>query len=292
MRQWLLDDPSEVVEPKFTLQAEKDLWATKTGQVATSYPDEVSVGDLNLQEAQRLAAERRAFWQANDKQTCLAEVRRLIRLPESRGRPEVASRDAIGCDGYSIERLLIRREGAIPVPALLFLPDAPAAKRPATICVDARGKRASGQRCEALALQGRVVLSIDARGWGETCGEEYRVGMLALHVGQPLLGGRVADVLTALDVLLQRSDVDASQIELIGAGTAGPVALHAAALDERIASLALENSIHSWVDDVVAQPRRAGVIAHMVPSALLKYDLPDLLAATAPRPVRVEDKRN
>ncbi|NQT12263.1 MAG: hypothetical protein HQ582_05920, partial [Planctomycetes bacterium] len=77
MRQWLVDDPAEVVEPEFELQPEKALWATETGQVATSYPDEVSVGELNLREAKRLEAARRTFWKANDKKTCLAEVARL-----------------------------------------------------------------------------------------------------------------------------------------------------------------------------------------------------------------------
>jgi len=303
MRQWLVDDPAEVVEPEFQLQPEKDLWATKTGQVATSYPDEVSVGELNLREAKRLAEARRTFWTTNDKRTCLAEVARLAGVRGVAGGGEraavsVASRGTVrvagtrrvpsaACDGYSIEKLLIQREGDVPVPALLFVPGEGEGKRPATLYVDARGKRAAGERAEALVRQGRLVLSIDARGWGEKAGQEYRVGMLALHVGRPVLGQRVDDVLAALDVLAGRDDVDAGRIGLVGVGAAGPVALHAAALDERVASLALEDSIRSWVDDVVAQPRRPNVIGWAVPCALLKYDLPDLVAAVAPRPVAI-----
>jgi hypothetical protein len=89
-----------------------------------------------------------------------------------------------------------------------------------------------------------------------------------------------------MDLLVDHELVDADSIELVGAGTAGPVALHAAALDGRFASLTLQDSIRSWVDDVVAQPRRANVIGYVVPSALQKYDLPDLVTAIAPRPVR------
>jgi len=287
MRQWLLDEPAEVVEPPFKLQPDKALWATKTGQVATSYADEVSVGELNLREARRLATARRTFWKTNDKKTCLAEVRRLIGVGADRGRTAVQSRGRVACDGYSIEKLLIQCEGDVPVPALLFVPDAGQGKRPATLYVDGRGKRYVGPRIEELMRQGRIVLSIDARGWGETAGQEYRVGILALHVGQPLLGGRVEDVLTALDVLVGRDDVDARRVDLMGVGTAGPVALHAAALDGRFASLTLHDSIRSWVDDVVAQPRRANVIGYIVPAALMKYDLPDLVAAIRPRPVLI-----
>ena len=286
MRQWLLDDPAEVVEPEFRLQPEKTLWATKTGQVATSYADEISVGQLNLREAQRLAAARRSYWKTNDKKTCLAEVQRLIGVRDDRGRAIVTSQDAVECDGYSIERLLIQREGDVPMPALLLLPGVGQGRRPATLYVDGRGKRGAGGQIEEPVRQGHIVLSIDVRGWGETAGEEYRVGMLALHVGRPLLGQRVEDVLTAMDVLVGRGEVDAGRIDLMGIGAAGPVALHAAALDERFASLTLRDSIRSWVDDVVAHPRKENVIGYMVPSALLKYDLPDLVAAVAPRPVK------
>ncbi len=289
MRQWLLNDPAEVVEPPFKLQPEKMLWATKTGQVATSYPDEVSVGELNLREAKHLAADRRSFWKTNDKKECLAEVRRLIGVRDNRGRASVESRGTIACDGYSVERLLIQRERDVPMPALLFLPDVAGGKRPAILYVDGCGKRGVGSQVEELLRQGHIVLSIDARGWGETAGEEYRVGILALHIGRPMLGQRVEDVLTALDVLLDRKDLDAKQVELVGVGAAGPVALHAAALDERFASVTLRDSIRSWVDDVVVQPRRGDVVGYMVPSALLKYDLPDLVAAIAPRPVRLTD---
>jgi hypothetical protein len=287
MREWLLDDPAEVVEPAFTLQPEKALWATKTGQVATSYPDEVSVGHLNLCEAKRLKEARAQFWKANDKATCLAQVRRLAGVRDDRPPATVEDRGRVACDGYSIQRLLIRHEDDVPLPALVFVPDGEAKRRPAALYVDARGKTRAGDAIEQRVGQGQVVLSVDARGWGETAGEEYRVGMLGLHVGRPLLGQRVEDVLTAFDVLARRTEVDAARIELVGIGAAGPVALHAAAFDERVASLTLDASIRSWIDDVVAEPRRDNVIGYMVPSALLHYDLPDLVAAISPRPVRI-----
>ena len=112
--------------------------------MATSYPDEVSVGELNLREARRLAADRREFWKSNDKKHCLAEVRRLVGLRRDPGPVKVESRSKVDCDGYSIERLLIQRQGDVPIPALLFLPDGSKGKHPATLYVDGRGKRAVG----------------------------------------------------------------------------------------------------------------------------------------------------
>jgi len=93
--------------------------------------------------------------------------------------------------------------------------------------------------------------------------------------------------LDALDVLAGNSNVQSQRIGLVGIGAAGPVALHAFALDERFASLTLEEGIRSWVDDVVAQPRRENVIGYAVPSALLKYDLADLISAAGTRAVRI-----
>ena len=286
MRQWMLDDPAEVVEPEFELQTEEALRATKTGQVATSYGDEISVGHLNLREARRLASDRQSFWETNNIKTCLAEVRRMIGLRDDPGPVTIAAQGTISHDGYSIERLLIQRESEIPIPGLLLMPDTAPGPLPATLYVDGHGKQSAGPQIDELVRQGRIVLAIDARGWGETAGEEYRTGMLSLHVGRPLLGQRVEDVFAALDGLADDSRVDADRIDLVGVGTAGPVALHAFALDERFGSLTLQDAILSWVDDVVAQPRNENLIGQIVPSALLKYDLPDLVNAAAPRPVR------
>ncbi len=59
--------------------------------------------------------------------------------------------------------------------------------------------------------------------------------------------------------------------------------LHAACLSEQVRRVTLHNSIRSWVEDVVAQPREMDAISHIVPSALTTYDLPDLAALLGDR---------
>ena len=301
MRRWILDDPRPVVEPKLTVQPDRALQVTATGQVVTEFKDELTVATMNLKRAERLAAARRKFWTGSDTRTCLAQVRRLIGLRERRLKAAVQGKGTIKRDGYRIDKLVIRREGEVPVPALLFVPGGASGRRPATLYVDSRGKAregAAGGAVEKLVRGGRVVLSIDVRGFGETADHgskrkyhniEHRVARLAIHVGQPLLGQRVADVLVAADVLARRGDVDPRRIELVGVARAGPVALHAAALDGRFAGLTLCRAIRSWVRDVVAAPLVPDLMGHVVPGALLKYDLPDLVRAVAPRPVRILD---
>ena len=83
-------------------------------------------------------------------------------------------------------------------------------------------------------------------------------------------------MLTTLNVLCARGDVKGDAVELVGVGRAGPVALHAAALEPRFSAVTIRDSIGSWINDVVAKPLKPNLIGHVVPSALLRYDLPDL----------------
>jgi cephalosporin-C deacetylase-like acetyl esterase len=133
------------------------------------------------------------------------------------------------------------------------------------------------------------VFAVDLRGLGETRDQgsnakyhshSHRVGNVATHIGQPLLGQRVRDLLSVVDYLNQVGSErvrSIRSIRMIGVGSAGPVALHAAALDARISKVELRNpTVNSWVDDVVAQPLRREMVDHVVPGALAWYDLPDL----------------
>jgi len=302
MRRWFLDDPREIVEPEHTLQQDADLQVTRAGQVVHEYVDEVTIQSLNLHRARRLAASREAFWTTTDREVCLAEVRRLIGFRPNLAKTSVTTKGVVQREGYRIEKLVIHREDELPVPALLFVPDKRPTKLPATLYVDGRGKAVDAQPdepIERLVCQRRIVLSIDVRGYGETADNpeknpskffnvEFRTAVLAIHIGRPLLGQRVEDVVAALDMLAARDDVDRGQIELVGVGRAGPVALHAAALDARFAGVVVRSEIRSWIDDVVAKPLQPDLFGHVVPGALEKYDLPDLERVIAPRPVRIE----
>jgi hypothetical protein len=73
---------------------------------------------------------------------------------------------------------------------------------------------------------------------------------------------------------------------VIGKGTAGPIALHAAALDPRIGGLTLDHTLTSW-SDVVRTPLARHQLASVVPGVLASYDLPDLAATLAPRTLSI-----
>ncbi|KPK45063.1 MAG: hypothetical protein AMK72_11445, partial [Planctomycetes bacterium SM23_25] len=143
---------------------------------------------------------------------------------------------------------------------------------------------------------GNAVLAIDVRGYGETAPtkpkrywhNEYPVSYLGIHLGRPLPGQRTEDVLAALVVLAARKEIDAADLGIVGVEGGGPVALHAAALDERLKAVTIERSIESWMD-VVATPMCKDQLNGIVPAALTRYDLPDLVRAIAPRNVEIRN---
>src|SRR5262249_32743028 len=107
---------------------------------------------------------------------------------------------------------------------------------------------------------------------------------LALHLNQPLLGQRVRDLLAVVGYFAGEQDF--SGVHLFAAGATAPVAFHAAALDPRIKMLGIRESLASW-SSVVHTPVSHNQLANAVPGALAYYDLPDLAATLAPRPLGV-----
>jgi hypothetical protein len=116
--------------------------------------------------------------------------------------------------------------------------------------------------------------------------DDYKNLMLSMHLGRPMLGQRVEDVLASLEVLDGFDKVDRDAIEVIGIGRAGPVVLHAAFLDDRISAVTIKDSITSWTD-IIKAPLAKQILTHVVPSVLTRYDLTDLVRAVEPRSVRI-----
>lgn len=285
MRRWLLDDPGPISEPSLSVQPIESLQVTTTGQVLQEFDDAATISDLNLSRARRLAADRAKFWASSDRASALAEIRRIVGIRDDLPPPHVLSKGAIDRDEYNIEKIVLERADELPIPALLFRPSNAAKRNPATLLIDGRGKSADIGWIEERLSEGHVVLSVDLRGFGETADPpskivygqgDHRVAMWSLHIGQSLLGQRVEESMAALTFLRNLPDVDGGQVDLVGYGRAGPVALHAAILDPRIANVKLRRSIRSWVDDVVARPTEFEAISHVAPGVLEKYDLRDL----------------
>jgi hypothetical protein len=122
-------------------------------------------------------------------------------------------------------------------------------------------------------------------------GPDWKEAFLALHLDRPLLGQRVADLLTILESLRAEGKANGQGgFEIVGIGLAGSVALHAAFLDERglIKKVAVERALFAW-SDVLDRKLSRDQLVNVVPGALGVYDLPDLAARLAPKPLSIRE---
>ncbi len=302
-RRWLqqLDDNPE--EGRLELCTDAELQVTGSGEVVPEFSDELTVFDISQQQNAKLAPQRAALW--SQPLDALQEVRRLTGY-RSIDDVQAIVRGTVRCqqaaDGWdgTIEKLILQRPGEVPVPALLFVPDA-ARDHPAAAVVYASGQGKASALSQVLehVRRGQVALSIDVRGCGETTadagrrksiwfGTSFQTAQLAMHLARPLLGQRVEDIVAAVNFLSARPEVDSDRISLTGTGECGPAALHAAALDARIGKVTIVSAIQSWTD-VVNTSLTKNQLVNVVPAALVAYDLPDLVAAIAPRQVHIVD---
>ncbi len=105
---------------------------------------------------------------------------------------------------------------------------------------------------------------------------------MAWYMGLELFGMRVHDVIRCVDYAVSRPDI--KEIRLIGQGAGALWAMHAAALDARVNSVVAERGLLSYrsLAQVDRYTHNAGIFIRDV---LKHYDLPQVAAAIAPRPL-------
>jgi cephalosporin-C deacetylase-like acetyl esterase len=291
---WLQSKEDDGAEQDVPIARSEELWASPTGQVSTSFHGK-DVFSLNLKRYEALQKNRPAF--------TLEKVRELAAIDTGKGDLNAKSYGTLQRTGYRIEKLTYESEPGILIPALLYIPEGQATRRPAILYADGEGKKASAAEAERLVHKGFIVLSADLRGFGETRPAldthddffryfgDYESAETAILLGKTLVGMRAADIERGINLLLARSDVDGSNLAGIGKGAAAVAMLHAAALDPRIRKVALEDMLVSY-DALVTHRIHRKMFEQIVPSALKFYDLPDLASSLSPRPVWIIDAVN
>ena len=297
MRRWLLnidDAPSEGKFPSFT---DEELQCTRSGQVLADFKG-ISAFGLNVMEGKKYEAERARFTKLSDKERQV-EIRRLIGLPSEIPTAKLISQKAHHLeDRLSTHSVVYETEKGVLIPGLRFKHIQ--RKGPTVIYVPDTGLPQDGKLPGWLVgkyeKNHQDVWILDLRGLGETSpapvpakrsyfGVDQKNVWLSLHLNRPLLGQRVLDILSMLKA------IGSDNIELVGAGTTGPIVLHAAALDERIRAVSLEAAVEPWMR-VVQRPITYNELANVVPGVLKVYDLPELQKTLAPRAVTTREIAN
>jgi cephalosporin-C deacetylase-like acetyl esterase len=288
----LQDRQDDGKEPEFTVDTPKALQSSETGQVATTFRNAQTVQSINAALADSLYAKRAGA----DGKNIPRLLRARLGITAERVAPAAEKVGVIQRQGYQIEKIAMRPEVGITIPALAFVPSGGQARKPAVIYVNAAGKSADageGGPIDAITRAGNIVLAIDPRGWGEgasppgprgSYSTNYQTAMRAILVGKSMAGMQTGDVLCAFDWLAARPDVDPKRIAVIGKGNGGVLALYAAALEPRFARVARENAPRSYMD-IVRAKMHEGIIGIIVPGVLRDFDLPDVAASLKQRSV-------
>lgn len=140
--------------------------------------------------------------------------------------------------------------------------------------------------------EGYAALVMEQRAFGEC--KDARPGqtahgcvhpsMVALLLGRTMIGERVWDVSRAVDALASFPEIDSTRIACMGNSGGGTITYYAACLEPRISVAMPSCSVCTYFDSI-------GSIYHCpdnyIPGALKYFDMPDLAALIAPRPLIV-----
>ena len=289
MQRWLLDIDEPVTEPDFPVMEEEELWSTPRGQVLL-LEGERSAFDLNAELEEELAPKRRAFWQERVRQDIRAKIAEVAGITrDEQPDPEMTVVGHIERDGYRIDKVVLVREDAIPLPSLVFVPQE--ATGDVYLYVNSEGKHEDAGvdgPIEQLVRQGHTVWAVDLRGYGETLGPEIhrRWDVLfgtdwtdifwAYLLGRSYVGMRAEDLIVLSRFLATHDTDDLNRVHLVAIGEATVPAMHATAVWEWLfASVRLERYPVSWVP-VVSSTVARRQLSNVVHGALRYYDLPDL----------------
>jgi len=293
LNRWLLGNDQPLVEQDFPVLSEEKLHSTPEGRVLR-LAGAKSLVTLNQEWDARLAFQRRNLWQ--DRVAALAEVRRItgIRAASEMPEPVAVQTGKTERAGCTVEKILLKLEAGIWLPALRFEPKNSAHTAGPVLYLNAAGKEAdaaSGGPIEGLALAGRTVLAVDLRGVGETLhpqgkgelgallGANSTEATLAYLLGKSFVAMRAEDVLVCSRYLLKTCSAAPHpvRVTVVAKGETGVPALHAVALEPEVFSgLSLERALRSWVS-VVHSPVSENQKNSIVFGALRAYDLSDLV---------------
>jgi dienelactone hydrolase len=223
--------------------------------------------------------------------------------------------EQVECDGYTRTTLLLDTAPQLQALCWLCVPHGCARNSPAMIAtpghgmgakdllaMDERGRpRMEGDGYQKdYALQvvrlGMPVLVVEPLGFGERRdalmmqGKSLESGChvaatMATMLGTTLAAIRVSDLRRALDWFVKQPQVDPKRVGLMGISGGGQMTLWTAALEPRFKVAIVSGYVNRFADSVMGMHH---CICNFAPGLARHFDMSDLAAMVAPRPMLVE----
>ena len=173
------------------------------------------------------------------------------------------------------------------VPGTVFTPEAPAAT---TLLIADVGRKAQAKRVDGLLVKGRRVVAFDPFFFGESKiqSRDFLHVILMHAVGERALGVQAGQIAAVAEWAAERFR---QPVELESVGRRLSVAARLAAVQTgTISGLKLHNSMRS-LKEVINENKGANQMPEMMCFGLLEsFDLPQIEALIAPRPVTIKKK--
>ncbi len=277
----------QVVEPE-SIKTLKDpeIQVTPEGQTILM-PGARSTYDLNRDYAKKLAGEREPI----DAET-VAKIRELANVRDASEFGEMKVRECGEeklTDGVAVRKMILEPEAGIYLPSLLFKAENAPEKADVVLVVSDRGKTDGyAENILPLVKSGKIVLSVELRGWGETKqnfrASYYRPSHLgtdgadfyvAYNLAKTHVGFRADDILATARWL--RKQPFCSGVELFGISEGCIPVLHAAVLEKSaFKHTTLKKCLISWTNTVENGEHSRTPLTSTVHGALRVYDLPEM----------------
>ena len=303
---WFYQRPGPTLESQAVTEAPETLYCTPSGSLRYAQQGE-TIFSLILKKQAVLPPSRKRPASRSELESyrheLTDEIKDLLHYQAHSEPLGVQLFETTARSGYRIEKLEFLSEPGIYIPAWVFVPGQNRSSARALLYVDDAGKEAEALEfgaLEQLARQGSTVVAVDVRGIGATKplhpdmttnGEfvnldnaQTALAYWSWEINESLFGMRVQDVIRSVDYALSRSDVNRAGVRLIGKGQGALWSLFAAALDPRILATVCHGGLLSY--RTLTQGDRYRYSADIVlPGVLKRFDLPQVAAAVADRPL-------
>ncbi len=291
----------------------EQLLCTPAGQVLL-LPGERTVFDINTEFAQKLREQRTPLWEKSSADEKRQMVRSVIGLEQDPASPatKIESVGKLMRDGFDIHKVVMQVNDQLSLPALVYVPTRSA--NGVTLYFHGSSIAANagpGSAIEGLVRQGRIVVSAELRGIGETetghdkrewssgrFGRDNLQIFLAYLIGKSYVGMRTEDIWRWHKAIpnwfnSESIQVPASHVpSVIATGEAAIAALHAVALHPgQFGGVSLHGMLASW-ETIVSSTQSHNQSVNVVHGALTKYDLPNLIELTSQSQVKLIDPVN
>ena len=256
-----------------------------------------------------------APWRGELRETCLS-LTGLSRMPAPPSDAHFSVEKEEKKDGYRQICFTFESEAGSVVPCYLLIPDTGREKYPVVITLQGhstgfhnsvgeikyeqydRDYQPRGQFAIQAVREGYIALAIEQRAMGCRAADNmpfrqlyvgerpncYYESMTALLLGRTMVGERCYDVSRAIDQLAHFPECDTGKIAITGNSGGGTISYYAAAYDARI-GLSMPSCAFCPYRESIARVYHCS--CNYIPHALRYFDMQDIAALIAPRPLTI-----